>query len=196
MLSDSSRTELTLCFTSMVDMDMNTHRRSVYCCKWAQLRKQICIFFICYITHLFCFVSPWSIILDLASGSQAVMVRTSVAMAKQHDQRDLEGKEVYVSLPLLGHTPSHRETRGRNSRQDPEVRAWSRDHGGLLFTPHSLFSLFSYAIKNQLPKRGTAHSGLDPPISIINQDSVPLTGLQDNLKEEFFSFRTPSSRCV
>jgi hypothetical protein len=36
-----------------------------------------------------------------------------------------------------------------------------------------LLSLFSYTTQDYLPRGGTTHSGLGPPTSIINQDSVP-----------------------
>jgi len=60
---------------------------------------------------------------------------------------------------LAGHT---RSCRGRNSRQEPGGRSWSRGHGGRLLTglPPGLLSYFSYATQTHLPRDGTTHSGM------------------------------------
>lgn len=47
----------------------------------------------------------------------------------------------------------------------------SRDCGGILLI--DLFNLHFYVIQDYLPRCDTAHNGLGPPLSIINQDNTP-----------------------
>lgn len=45
------------------------------------------------------------------------------------------------------------------------------------------FGCFSYTAQTQLPRDGNAHSGLDPPTSISNQENDPQTCPQASLME-------------
>lgn len=61
-------------------------------------------------------------------------------------------------------------SQGRDSRQVPRSRSWSRGHGETLLT--GLLSLLSYPRQDQLPRVDTAQSELVPPTFIISQNNV------------------------
>jgi hypothetical protein len=62
---------------------------------------------------------------------------------------------------------------GKNSRQEPGGRDWSRSHGGTLLTDLLSTAHLCYIGQAHLPGNGTAHSGLDPPMLISNQENRP-----------------------
>lgn len=55
------------------------------------------------------------------------------------------------------------------------------DGKGILLS--DLLSLFSYVTQDHLPMHSTSHSGLDPPITITDQEHVLTICLQANLTE-------------
>lgn len=71
-------------------------------------------------------------------------------------------------------------TQSRNPEEGSEVEAM--DECSQQLTPCGLLNLPSYDIQDQLPK-GTIHSWLSPPTTIISKDNVPQTCAQTNLME-------------
>lgn len=70
-----------------------------------------------------------------------------------------------------------KRSQGKNSRQKPEVKDWSRDHAAQWNVLHDLFNLLSYTTKEHLSRGSTVHSGSGPPRSVINQENCPQTCL-------------------
>jgi hypothetical protein len=56
-------------------------------------------------------------------------------------------------------------------------------------TPHGLPRLLSCTTHDHISGVSTAHSWLDPPTPIINQENAPQTCLQVNLREAFSQLR-------
>ena len=56
---------------------------------------------------------------------------------------------------------------------------------------HCLTGSFSASFLQQVPRDSDAHSGLGPPTSIINQDSISQTWLQANLNIGSSSIEIP-----
>lgn len=79
---------------------------------------------------------------------------------KDYGQKQFGGKSLYCSLQSI-----MEEDQGQNSRQEPEGRNWSRDHGGTVFI--GLLSVllskpaFLYS-QNHLSRSDTANSKLGP----------------------------------
>ena len=48
-----------------------------------------------------------------------------------------------------------------------------RSHGGVLLTGLFPMDCSAYTVQDHLPRGGTPHSGMDPPISIINEENAP-----------------------
>lgn len=129
-------------------------------------------------------------------GSQGKMKEAMFKLAvcccvKYHDQKQLENREL-SSFHSLQSIAEGRQ--GKNSRQELEGETMGRGGGFcLLLCFSNLFSWPSNTSQTQLPKDGTAHGGLSPSVSIINQDTptdVP-TGQADldNSSFEFPSYK-------
>lgn len=43
-----------------------------------------------------------------------------------------------------------------------------------MVAPYGLLKLHAYTTQDHIPRNGTAHSGLCPPIPIIDQENVPI----------------------
>ena len=59
-----------------------------------------------------------------------------------------------------------------------------------------LVPLVFYTTQDHLPMNGTTHSGLSPPISIINQENASHAGLTNSLKEAFLNLFPDDLPCL
>lgn len=87
---------------------------------------------------------------------------------------------------------------------EPGGRNGSRDLCGVLFTgsfPWLAWLAFLYN-EAQMPRVGTAHSGLSPPTSMVNQENAPDLCMGQSERNSFFclfvcfQLRFPLSRCL
>lgn len=90
---------------------------------------------------------------------------------KGHDKKQHGEEKIYFSLRLYS---IKKVSQGRNARQNPGSRNWSRGHQGMLLTgllsmAHS--SCFLYTTQDHLPTSRT-NNGLDPSTSIVKQENV------------------------
>lgn len=115
-----------------------------------------------------------------------ILFRASIAVIKHLILKERYGLFTdYIS----GHIPSLRDL--RTGTQD---RRWSRGHGRMLLTgsKFALYgspSLLSYTTPTHLPRIGSAHNGLGPPTSVINQAHAQQISLYSSLKGTFSKFR-------
>lgn len=107
---------------------------------------------------------------------ESVLVKAPVVVVKHPEQKQAGEKRVYFSSQLSGYSPSVMEARGRDSRQDsrqePGGRNCSRSQEEMLPLglplPRPLLAFLSTL--DQQSRSGTAHRGLGPPTSVINQE--------------------------
>lgn len=70
----------------------------------------------------------------------------------------------------MGYSPTLREIRTGNKKQETRCKDGSRDHEGMTVQPltfRSLLSLLSYTAKDNISRCDDAHSGLGPITLII-----------------------------
>ena len=73
-----------------------------------------------------------------------------------------------------------KRTWGRNSRQEPGSRSWSRDHGGRMLALHGLLRLLSDVPQDYMPRGGTTTVGWTiPHQSLIKKMSHGLSYSSD-----------------
>lgn len=105
---------------------------------------------------------------------------------KQLDQ--LEGWGYFS----LSYSSSLREVRA-GTRTGQKLEAKNHQRNTELAPSGSCLSQLSYMSQYYLPRNGTAHSGLDPPLS-INNPKTPHIGPQFNLTRPVSQLRLPLPR--
>lgn len=108
---------------------------------------------------------------------------TCCAVTSSRTKSNLEEKGF---LSLTSRREVRAETQGGAWRQ--EVK--QRPRGTVLcwFAVRGLLSLLSYPSQDHLPRGGTVHSGLSPPIPIINQENDTQACLQGNPMRRFLNW--------
>lgn len=101
-------------------------------------------------------------VLVLAEVAKHVFYFLSSVMMKHHGQKQLGEERVYFRLQVIDLG---------EPRQELKQRPW-RSATNLLVVTHDLPSYLSYTTQDHLSRCATAHSELNPPISIINLENA------------------------
>jgi hypothetical protein len=100
--------------------------------------------------------------------------RVSLAVIKYHEQKQLGGESVYFTYSSTLQSISGVGL--GKSGQDPRGRSWCRGHGRMLLTGLLIMACSACLLiepRTTSPGDGTAHSGLGPLTTIINQETAP-----------------------
>lgn len=80
------------------------------------------------------------------------------------------------------------ESQGRNWRQEPRGRPWSRGHWGVPLTA----LLLSYLLPTYCLLMATSHGGLWLPLSVISQENIPQACHRPVFPESSFKTEVPT----
>jgi hypothetical protein len=103
----------------------------------------------------------------------------SITVLKQSEQKQLGKERVSLTYPSIVDLKEVRiGTQDRNLEAGTEAQTVEEHYfcgGALLLSSFLMVSSawFFYTTQDHLPRDGTAHSGLSPPTSIIDQENVP-----------------------
>ena len=100
---------------------------------------------------------------------------------------------ILISYLVIYHSwNSGHEFKAMTWKQEPKQRPWGNVAQRLV--PHSLLSILSYIICQNLPRSNTVPRELAPCISIVDKEISLQTYLQANLMEAFSRLRIPLSK--